>query len=186
VIDEHEIDERRWSSYMAAAHRGDSRLYELLLREVATAIERYVRRRFGTVPFVEDCVQECLLSIHLGRHTYDPRRPFRPWMFTIVHHRTVDFLRRSYVASKHAREDNESVEHAHRHAPDPADELAAGDWLRELEPLHRDALSLTKVAGYSTAEAAVRAGISEPAMRARVSRALRAAAQLFKREQNRR
>ena len=171
---------------MAAAHRGDASLYELLLREIAIAIERYIRQRFGPVPFLEDCVQECLLAIHVGRHTYDPRRPFRPWLFTIVHNRTVDFLRRSYIASKHKAEDEERFERQPAHEPDPADELAASELLQELEPLHRNALALTKIGGYSTAEAAAQTGISESAMRARVSRAMRAAAQLLKRDQNRR
>ncbi len=67
-----DADERRWSEYMAAAHRGDSRLYERLLGELASVIAAYVRSRFGTLFFTEDCVQECLIAIHNARHTYDP------------------------------------------------------------------------------------------------------------------
>jgi RNA polymerase sigma-70 factor (ECF subfamily) len=64
---------------MAAAHRGDKRLYERLLRETAVAIDRYIRRRFRALSFVDDCVQESLLAVHNARHTYNPERPFRPW-----------------------------------------------------------------------------------------------------------
>lgn len=178
-----EEDEARWSGYMAAAHRGDARTYELLLGELAVAIERFVRRRFGSAgAFREDCVQECLLAIHIGRHTYDPARPFRPWLFAIVRNRTIDLLRRAYTApSADVLMADES--HVRGHGADPADEFAAGQLLGRLEPGHRDALELTKLQGLSTAEAAARLGISETAMRSRVSRAMRATVELLTEEQ---
>lgn len=180
ALAEQEEDEARWSQYMAAAHRGDAHAYERLLNEVSRAIERYVRRRFGALVFIEDCVQECLLAIHTGRHTYDPRRPFRPWLFAIVRHKTIDMLRRAYVPqSPSAGAIREPVE---AHADDPADELAAGELLRQLPPGHRDALELTKIIGYSTSEAAARLGISETALRTRVSRAVRATLHALNRE----
>ena len=88
---------------MAAAHRGDKRLYERLLRETAIAIDRYIRRRFGALSFVDDCVQECLLAIHNARHTYNPERPFRPWLFALVRNKTIDLLRRSYAGASAGR-----------------------------------------------------------------------------------
>jgi RNA polymerase sigma-70 factor (ECF subfamily) len=167
---------------MAAAHRGDAGVYERLLRELGTVVERYVRQRFGPLPFLEDCVQECLLAIHTARHTYDPRRPFRPWFFTIVRNRTIDFLRRSYVAPLDTLPTHGLVP-VPEIAPDPVAEISAGELLRQLAAPYRDALELTKVLGYSTSEAAARLGISEPALRARVSRALRATAELLRKEQ---
>lgn len=179
MVTQHELDEERWSRYMAAAHTGDGRLYELLLREIAAAIEGYVRRRFGRLSFTEDCVQECLLAIHMGRHTYDPRRPFRPWLFTIVRNKTIDLLRRAAAAPEHA-----GAQQPERYEADPADELAATEVLSALTPQYRDALALTKIAGYSTSQAAARIGISETAMRTRVSRALRATAALLRKERD--
>ena len=172
-------DEQHWSELMAAAHGGDSRAYERLLIELGDAIERYVRYRFGALCFIEDCVQECLLAVHTGRHTYDPRRPFRPWLFTIVRNRTIDLLRSSYAG----REATGTLlaEQPARTAG-PADAIAAGELLAQLEPGHRDALTLTKIFGYSLAEAAERTGISESAMKSRVSRAVRAAENLLLRE----
>jgi RNA polymerase sigma-70 factor (ECF subfamily) len=174
-------DEARWSRDMAAAHRGDAHAYESLLRELGGVIERYVRQRFGARPFLEDCVQECLLAIHTGRHTYDPARPFRPWFFTIVRNKTVDFLRRSVAAPGTGTTSDDA---AQRGVGDPAEEIAAGELLGQLSPPHRDALELTKLAGYSTAEAAERLGISQSALRARVSRALRATADLLRKERS--
>jgi RNA polymerase sigma-70 factor (ECF subfamily) len=182
LIDAFENDEHRWSQLMAAAHRGDARLYEQLLRELGKAIERYIKSRFGALSFTEDCVQECLLAIHTGRHTYDPRRPFRPWLFTIVRNRTVDLLRRSYTQEQAAvpfledqlRSNERNLE----------DQISAGEILAKLKPQFRRALTLTKVCGYSLSEAAERSGITEAAMKSRVSRAVRAAEVLLNQERH--
>ena len=173
-------DEQRWSEFMQAALRGDSRLYEQLLRELGDVIERYIERRFGTLSFAEDCVQECLLAIHTGRHTYDPRRPFRPWFFTIVRNKTIDLLRRSYAGE---RVPAAELPAAHA-APAPDEALSAGQIIAQLKPSFQSALTLTKVCGYSLAEAAERSGISESAMKSRVSRAVRAAEQLLNEERH--
>ena len=182
MTDTFEEDEQRWSDLMVAAHRGDTRLYEQLLRELADVIERYIKSRFGALSFTEDCVQECLLAIHTGRHTYDPRRPFRPWFFTIVRNKTVDLLRRSYAGEQI------SLPLANDALPDdallPEEALSAGDILARLQPSFRSALTLTKVHGYSLAEAAERSGISTSAMKSRVSRAVRAAEVLLNEERN--
>ncbi|MEO8467680.1 MAG: sigma-70 family RNA polymerase sigma factor [Gammaproteobacteria bacterium] len=175
-----DADERRWSQFMAAAHRGDSRLYERLLGELASVIAAYVRSRFGALFYAEDCVQECLIAIHNARHTYDPKRPFRPWLFAIVRNRTVDLLRRSY-ASDRVREIAGDL---HRVAPDPRAELEAGEIFVGLKPEFSRALILTKILGCSINEAAQRSGISATAMKSRVSRAIRAAELLIHAERS--
>jgi len=175
-----DADEQRWSHYMAAAHRGDARLYERLLRELAGVIRAYIRSRFGTLAFTDDCVQECLIAIHSARHTYDPKRPFRPWLFAIVRNKTVDLLRRSFTSGRaqQAMGDMPATE------PDPRAEIEAGEILAGLKPEFRSALTLTKIIGYSINEAAEHSGISENAMKSRVSRAIRAAESLLKEERS--
>jgi RNA polymerase sigma-70 factor (ECF subfamily) len=177
-------DEQRWSDYMAAAHRGDARAYERLLSELGSVIEGYLRSRFGPLLIVEDCVQECLLSIHRARHTYDSTRPFRPWLFAIVRNRTIDMLRRSAVGERSDQElfDSELA------GVDPGPEagLVGGEILEALKPELRDALTLTKIFGYTIREAAEYRGISETAMKSRVSRAIRATASLLDSERNER
>ena len=175
-------DEQRWSDYMAAAHRGDKRLYERLLTELAPVIERYVRSRFGALTFTEDCVQECLLAIHNARHTYDPNRPFRPWFFTIVRNRTIDLLRKSWSHQAATAADLEASESVA--VTGPLEDIEAARILDQLKPQFRNALTLTKLFGYSVNEAAERSGISESAMKSRVSRALKAAEQLLKEERD--
>jgi RNA polymerase sigma-70 factor, ECF subfamily len=181
-VSQQDREEARWSKAMVAAHRGDKQAYEQLLRELGNVTEQYIQRRFGRLACIEDCVQECLLAIHLARHTWDPRRPFKPWFFTIVHHKTVDVLRRSSYAPTHGRRSLHGSAAEPRAGGEPADELAPGDILNQLGAAHRDALMMTKIEGHSLAEAAALAGISEAAMKSRVARAIHATAVLLQRD----
>ncbi len=92
----------------------------------------------------------------------------------------MDLLRRSYL-SRRARD---GADDAQAVAPDPATEIEAGEILAGLKPEFKDALTLTKIIGYSINEAAERSGISETAMKSRVSRAIRAAELLLREERS--
>ncbi|MCP5144225.1 MAG: sigma-70 family RNA polymerase sigma factor [Gammaproteobacteria bacterium] len=167
--DRFEADERRWSALMASAHGGDQTSYHTLLDELAVVIERYIRVRFGTLDTLEDCVQECLLTIHKARHTYDTARQFRPWLFTLVRHRVIDVLRQQRSELRLEQADEEA-------APgDPDAILHQLDGIRVLQnlsPDHREAVALTKYVGMTTAEAATWLGINETAVKARLRRGL--------------
>jgi len=165
-------EEARWSNWMVSANAGDADAYAKLLEEIGGVMEQYLRRRFGEGDFIEDCVQECLLAIHNARHTYDPKRPFRPWLFTIVRNRTIDLLRSSYAGKEVS---NTPAIDAASQLDGPAEDYAAAQVLVQLEPGQRHALMLTKILGYSLAEAAQYEGVTESAMKSRVARALRAA-----------
>jgi RNA polymerase sigma-70 factor (ECF subfamily) len=78
---------------MVAAQRGDRSAYELLLTRVVPLIRAFVRRRAGNAPWCEDVVQDSLLAVHRSRHTYDPARPFAPWLYAIAQNRLIDTLR---------------------------------------------------------------------------------------------
>jgi RNA polymerase sigma factor (sigma-70 family) len=43
---------------------------------------------------IEDGVQDILLIIHSIRQSYDPGRPFGPWLLAVARHRLIDRLRR--------------------------------------------------------------------------------------------
>lgn len=166
-------DDRRWSQAMARAQQGDRQAYETLLIELGGVIEAYLKLRFGAIDMLEDCVQECLITIHKARHTYDPEREFRPWLFTLVRHRMIDLLRERnsrISTTEELNEDNLNLtdpEHIHR--------LIDGvRVLESLKPDHREAVALTKYAGMTTLEAASWLGVSESAIKARLRRGLSA------------
>jgi len=156
---------------MARSLDGDREVYARLMTELGAVVESFVRARFGAtrdVEFLEDCVQEALLTLHRVRHTWDRRLPFRPWLFAIVRHKVIDLLRRRAV-----RRSEEPPAEEPAHETDPAAGLDGARLLAQLEPAYREALVLTKLEGYSLEEAATRAGVSTGAMKTRVHRALR-------------
>jgi RNA polymerase sigma-70 factor (ECF subfamily) len=175
-------DEARWADLMVRAQSGNSEAYGRLLGELGDVAESYLRRHFGESSLVEDCVQESLLSLHRARHTYDPRRPFRPWFFTIVKHRSLDMLRRRATRQRFEVA-GEELEARANHTAAKKGEAAADTqrFLAELSTPHRQALILTKLEGHSISEAAKLAGISKTAMKSRVHRAIRLAQKLLER-----
>ena len=169
-----QTDEQRWANFMVSAQSGNEADYRQLLSEVAEVIGYYLRGRFGNHHFIEDCVQDSLIAIHQARHTYDASRLFRPWMFAIVRHKTIDSLR-------HQRSQQRAIDN-HRASASSGDQFTASDTLEDqvsegrlinsLPPQHREAVTLTKIVGLSTAEAADRLNISESALKVRVHRAI--------------
>lgn len=79
---------------MELAQRGDKEAYASVLILATGAVKRMVRHKWGNVAWVDDAVQETLLSVHRARHTFDPARPFAPWLYAIAHNRIIDVARR--------------------------------------------------------------------------------------------
>jgi RNA polymerase sigma-70 factor (ECF subfamily) len=79
---------------MRLAQNGDQYAYATLLVLLTGVTRNYARGRVGSVPWVDDVVQETLLAVHGARQTYDSTRPFGPWFYAIASSRLVDALRR--------------------------------------------------------------------------------------------
>ena len=65
-----------------------------LLRSVTPFIRSLARRYCRNPDLCEDVVQDVLLTVHRIRHTWDPRRPFSPWLAAIAARRGIDRIRR--------------------------------------------------------------------------------------------
>lgn len=166
-------DERRWSALMVAAQGGCERSYRELLGEVAIIVERYLRSRFGHRSFHDDCVQEVLMAIHEGRHTYTPGRPFRPWLFAIVRHKTIDGLRKQQRDSQWIDENRCGDDLSQVAAEDNIEaSILGGRLLQSLAEPYREAVTMTKIMGFTNREVASRLSISESAVKVRVHRGL--------------
>ena len=167
----YEEDERRWSALMLSAQAGDQADYRLLLGELSTMLEAYYSARLGAGSHVDDCVQDVLLAIHEARHTYDPARPFRPWLFAIARHKAVDRIRGEVRRQEAALDE---APEAVLVQPDKlAEEVGSGRMIAALAEQYREPIMLTKIVGLSTAEAAATLNISESALKVRVHRGIR-------------
>jgi len=170
--------DKRWSELMASAQQGDSRAYRELLTEILPVVRAAVRRRQGSLEGVEDVVQDVLLSLHRVRHTYDPSRSFRRWLFAIVHRRAIDRLRSRGRIAKH--EDWLSPQIAERaHAADDG-EHAHADFgpalvraLNALPASQRQAIDLVKLKELSLSEASAHSGVSVTALKVSVHRGMK-------------
>ena len=165
---------------MAAAQRGDSHAYDELLRAVAARVRIVVRaeRGFAGQADVEDLVQDVLLSVHQVRASYDPSRPFAPWLASIVRNRLADVARR--YARTRAREvpfDETRVTFvglATNHHGGDADVQTLRRAVRALPKGQRSAIELLKLEGLSLKEAASITGSSQGALKVATHRAMAA------------
>ena len=166
------------------AQSGDEAAYRQCLGLLAARLRGYLKRRLSAFPDeVEDLVQETLLALHLQRGTYDPTLPVSAWALAIARHKLVDLWRRR------GRRDglHDPIDDVDEQllATEPDDGGARRDLatlLQVLPEAQRQAIVLTKLEGLSVAEAAVRTGASESAIKVQVHRGLQRLAALVRRD----
>ena len=182
---ERDARDLRWSGMMAAAQAGDKRAYEELLRECLPLLRAICRARLRDANEAEDAVQDTLLTIHRARGSYDPARPFRPWLVAIAERRTVDRLRsRARRTGREApMEAAGEIASGERGAEAELDAQRAAATLRgavqDLPTAQRTALGLTKIEDLSLAEASRRSGMSVGALKVATHRAIGALRRRF-------
>ena len=153
---------------MAASQGGNAAVYRRLLTEVSIWLRRYYARRLPP-GIVDDAVQDALLALHAKRHTYDPTRPFEPWLAAIARHKWIDRLRAMRSAPTEALNDDIAV-------PDHGDAVlharSLEALLTELKPAQSDVIRLVKLQGLSIEEASARTGQSVSLVKVNVHRGL--------------
>ena len=184
------VDEA-WRAAMVAAQAGDGAAYAGLLRDILPFLRSIARQQRTPPSAVEDVVQDVLLTVHRVRHTYDPSRPFVPWLASIARRRSIDAARRRGRTDKHEQADPDAL----LLVPDPEtnDHLERNEdqaWLANamlsLPPKQREALDLVKMREFSVAEAAKASGQTPGAVKVNVHRALRALQALWAAERRER
>ena len=154
---------------MELAQGGDRDAFQQLFEEVGPIIARFLRRRLADDAEVEDICQEAMIAVYRSRHTYQPTRPFEPWLFAIVRR----------VSSQHFRRARERLgfQVLLDELPEMSPEVSTSrdmevrEAFEQLSPAQIEALSLTKLSGLTMEEAARRTGTSVTSMKVRVHRA---------------
>jgi RNA polymerase sigma factor (sigma-70 family) len=167
---------QNWDRLMAAAQVGDANAYRTLLAELALWLRRYYARRLPPA-MTEDAVQDVLLAIHEKRHTYDPARPFGPWLAAIARYKWIDRLRSLKADAAEPLDENIGV-------PDHGDAVIAGSTfqqlLAELKPPQAEAIRLVKLEGYSVEEASRTTGQSVSLIKVNIHRGLKRLANIIR------
>jgi len=177
--DARSAEEVRWGALMAATQGGDARAYNTLLREVTPRIRSLCRNRIRDLAEVEDAVQDSLMTLHALRHTYDPARPFGPWITTIATRRAIDRLRRQGRTAGRESNFDDLPESAAAVAPVAEARIDARieaqtlrDAVSALPESQRTALRLAKLEDLPLAEASARSGMSVGALKVATHRAI--------------
>lgn len=165
---------------MARAQAGDRQAYGQLLSEAAPYLRALALRYLGSGPDLEDAVQEILLSVHAIRHTYEPSRPFRPWLATIASRRLIDVLRRRSRHVRHEVEESAAGPEAAGDELDPSviagrvvDIRSVRQAVAALPVRQREAVRLLRLQELSLEEAATASGQSTGALKVACHRALK-------------
>ena len=186
------LKDQAWSQLMREAQAGDRAAYSRLLREITPFIRSMLRRHCSHSHDIEEMVQDTLLTLHRVRQTYDPGRPFSPWLASIAARRGIDGLRRR---SRVARYEISTEIDAYETFADPAansdiEALGAPEeveqLLQRLPPRQRQALEALKLREMSLKEAAAASGQSVAALKVNTHRAIKALRALIREAMQRR
>ena len=167
-----------WPALMARAQDGDRKAYEALLRQATPYIRAVVRRVHAAPDRAEEVVQDVLLTVHRVRHTYDPARPFEPWLAAIARRRSIDALRRRRRTEAHEVVDSAAYETfadptANKHEERPTTAAGLDAAVAGLPAQQREAVRLLKLCGLSLAEASATSGTSIAALKVNMHRAIK-------------
>jgi RNA polymerase sigma-70 factor (ECF subfamily) len=177
-------DREEWSSLMARAQSGDRDAYRRLLNQIIPFLRALAAKHHKQKADVEDTMQDILLTVHMVRHTYDPARPFAPWLVAIAARRIVDRLRKQ--GRSRAREITLGPQHETFAAP--AANIEESMWgrralLQAVESLpvgQRQAITMLKLGEMSLQEASARSGMSRASLKVATHRGIKALRKLLK------
>ena len=179
-------EDRAWSELMAQAQAGNRDAYRRLLTGITPYLRALAQRQHRDPRDVEDSVQDILLTVHSIRHTYDPARPFKPWLVAIGRRRIIDRLR----TNQRGRLRETELTEVHETFCEPATNLheAQSDSRRLREAMEslpagqREAIRLLKIEEKSLREASAESGMSVAALKVSVHRAVKALRVLMERK----
>lgn len=171
-------DDQTMARLMVRAQAGDRQAYAVLLKEASRWLRRYFARR-SAPHALDDLVQDTLLSVHRKLASFDPGRPFLPWLAAIARYRWVDHLRKLYRADEHELHE-ELI--GSDDEPAIAARISLGRLLGLLPPAQGQAITLVKIEGLSIAEAAAATGQSESLVKVNIHRGLKKLAHMIEKD----
>ena len=162
------MSDKEWSVWMAAAQKGDGARYRRLLDQIRPWLKRYFGARLPP-SMVDDAVQDTLVALHEKRNSYDPSRPFGPWLVAIARYKWIDRLRALRKSAALPISEDIAIED-HGAAVQSATTLEK--LLAELKPAQADVIRLVKMHGFSVEEASAKTGQSVSLVKVNIHRGI--------------
>jgi len=183
------LEDRALAMQMRAVQAGDGQAYAALLRTITPRLRQIIRnqQQFLQPADIEDLVQEVLLSVHAVRATYDPERPFLPWLMAITQNRLADSARRYARRAAHEVQTETlpvtfSEDMANSQSGTYGDSEALRQAIQALPRGQRQAIEMLKLREMSLKEAAASSGLTIGALKISVHRAVIALRKALKKE----
>lgn len=164
-------DDDHWGRLMAAAQGGNGGAYQRLLSEIQPWLHRFFARRLPH-GMADDAAQDTLIAIHQKRHTYQPGRPFRPWLAAIARYKWIDCLRSMNRRQTSSLEDELWEPAVEGHGSAVTSAIVLEDLLAKLKPAQTSVIRLVKISGFTIEEAANLTGQSESLVKVNIHRGL--------------
>jgi RNA polymerase sigma factor (sigma-70 family) len=161
---------------MCKSQTGDKQAYAVLLEQCSKWLLRYYRQKIAA-DAIDDLVQETLMSLHRKRASYDPTRPFLPWLAAIARYRWIDRLRQTYRHDAQLLEDHDMAEDSHEEVVGARISI---DRLLNLLPTQQaEAIRIVKIEGHSIHDACQQTGQSESLVKVNIHRGIKKLAALI-------
>jgi RNA polymerase sigma-70 factor (ECF subfamily) len=179
---EHNVtEEEQW---VAAARDGDTAAFGRLVEAYQNPVYNLAYRMLGNGPEAEDAAQEAFIRAYKYLDSYDPKRPFSTWLFSITSHYCIDQLRRRRIDWLPLKEEIAEPVRLASSSPNPEAVVTQRDreaWIEELmetlSPTDRAAVTLHYWYDCSYSEIADVLDLTVSAVKSRLYRARRALAE---------
>ncbi|MGH7933206.1 MAG: RNA polymerase sigma factor [Candidatus Binataceae bacterium] len=158
-----------WARLMECTQNGDKEAFRALVNEIGPVIARFLSRRLADASELEDVCQETLLAVYESRRTYEPARPFEPWLFAIARHTAANHFQRHRSRTSWQELRGELPDDSGEKGDNPLVKLRQA--LGRLPRFQREAFVMMKIEGLSLIEASERTGASVGTLKVRVHRA---------------
>ncbi len=167
----------QWQEWAIAAQGGDKRCYSKLLGELHPYIRNVIIKSLSNQDAAEDIAQEVLISVHKSLSSYQPDKPFKPWLMAIVNFRRTDYLRKYYAQrddKKATTDDNPEFLEANVTNPTNIGELKDIEAALETLPKQqREIFQMIKIQGYTAQEVANQLDMNESAVKVSAHRTMK-------------
>ena len=164
---------------------GDAAAFDALYARHKSATFRYCLRQCTNSAEADEVFQELWLSVINARASYAVQARFTTWLFTLAHHRSVDFFRsRGHLKlvsleSEDDKDSTQALQVAGRESDNPAQQLALKQealavlsWVAALPAPQREAFLMQQETDMSIDEIAAATGTSRETTKSRLRYAM--------------
>ncbi|MDF1535139.1 MAG: RNA polymerase sigma factor [bacterium] len=158
------------------AAAGDMEAFEELVNRHRSAVYRLARTLTGNHHDADDAAQETFVRVFRALGSFDPNRPFKPWLKRITYNTSLNVLRSSKVRSRQTTSEN--LPEIADPSPGPGCSIQAGQTMEKVDEALlnmpgelRATLLLRTVDGMSYKEIAAATGVRIGTVMSRLSRA---------------